>query len=155
MCFLPARTWVPLAPSVGGIGFSLLGSFFTTVFLSYSTRHGSLISTTIRPHALAAPRTGHLSHGSEKVAVADSWGFGESPAGSVSCFVVLGVSGGLILGRSPPPSRLNSRDFGGDLSGCVWPACSICTLQSASLEHACIVPRLGPGSSIGGSNHHG
>ena len=36
------------------------------------------------------------------------------------------------------------------LSGCVWPACSICARHSARLEHACIVPRLGPGRSIGG-----
>ena len=79
----PCRMWEScdfFPPGLGCVsgggrekGFSLLGSFFTTVFLSYSTRHGSLISSTMRPHALAAPRTGHLSHGSEKVAAADSW----------------------------------------------------------------------------------
>ena len=90
---------------------------------------------------LGAPTPlGHISHGSEKVAAADSW-FPE---------VLLGLPPSVFLGIS-----------GVDFWSCwgrVWPACSICTRHPARLEHACSMPRLGPGRSIGGSNppfHHG
>ena len=88
------------------------------------------------------PRFG--KSGCVMVSLRSPCGFGESPTWSVSPSVLLG-------GFWVALSLLKSRDFGGNVSGCVWPACSICTLHSARLEHACIVPRLGPGGSIGAS----
>ena len=80
----PGCFWPRLRGGGKGLRSSLLGLFFTTVFFSCSTRHGSVISTTIGSQALAAPRTGH-----QRVAAADSWFpggplevLGESAAGS-------------------------------------------------------------------------
>ena len=54
---------------------------------------------------MAAPRTGHISHGSEKGAAADSWfpcgffgGFGESPVGLVFPLRAFGDFWGLTVG---------------------------------------------------------
>ena len=55
---------------------------------------------------IAAPRTGHLSHGSEKVTLGflevpfRFWGIPRLVGLPPLCF--WGVSGGLILGRAPP-----------------------------------------------------
>ena len=151
---------MPLAPSPGGEGERVFlirfSPLFPLLFHSGGARgffwlhgsgatHGSLISSTMRPHALAAPRTGHLSHGESgcgRLLVSFSplgfWGIPRLVGLPPPCF--WGVSGGLILGRAPPFSRLKSRDFGGGTcrDACGLPAPSaLCILQGWSMLALC------------------
>ena len=64
--------------------------------------------------------------------------------------VLVGVSGRLILGRSPPFPVKISGLWGGPVGMRV--ACLLHLHSAFCALGACIVPRLGPGSSIGGSN---
>ena len=123
---------MPLAPSPvgGGVRGSSFWVHLSPLFPACSTRHDSLIASTRRPHALAAPSGPY--HGFLEVPC-----FGESPAWLISPLRAFGDFWGLIFG--PVGLRV---------------ACSICTRHSARLEPACIVPRLGPGRSIGAGSPH-
>ena len=121
---------MPLAPSLvgGGVRGVSFWVYLSPLFPPCSTRHDSLIASTRRPHALAAPRMGHISCGLEKW-LRLTLGFLEVP---------LGFLGNPPPGWSPPSVLLgiSGVDFWSCRAACGLPAPSALGILRVWNTHA-------------------